>query len=135
MTQAPILLQLPDEIYERLREIADDSQRPVESVLIDSLTLLFGNLPTINPQQLVTFSDEQLWALVHRLIAWRQDARLSELTRLSQQGSLSAADQSELESLIDTYDQYVLLRSKALLLLKKRGYNVEQHLKLAQTNL
>ena len=60
MTQAPILLQLPDELYERLREIADDSQRPLESVLIDSLTLLFGNLPTIAPHQLATFSDEQL---------------------------------------------------------------------------
>ena len=130
MTQAPILLQLPDELYERLREIADDSQRPMESVLIDSLALLFGDLPTITPQQLATFSDEQLWALVHRLIAWPQDARLRELTALGKQGTLSQADQAELESLVDAYDQYVLLRSQALLLLKQRGYDVEQRLKL-----
>ena len=130
MTQSPILLQLPDELYERLREIADDSHRPVESVLIDSLTLLFGNLPTINPQQIDTFSDEQLWALVHRQIAWPQDARLRELTALGKQQTLSSEEQSELESLIDAYDQYVLLRSQALLHLKQRGYDVEQRLKL-----
>jgi hypothetical protein len=130
MTQSPILLQLPDELYERLREIADDSHRPVESVLIDSLTLLFGNLPAINPQQLENFSDEQLWALVHRQIAWPQDARLRELTQLSKQGLLSSDQQSELESLVDAYDQYVLLRSQALLHLKQRGYDVEQRLKL-----
>ena len=57
MTEAPILLHLPAELYERLREIADDSQRPVESVLIDSLTLLFGNLPAITPEQLETYTD------------------------------------------------------------------------------
>ncbi len=130
MTQASILLQLPDELYERLREIADDSHRPVESVLIDSLSLLFGDLPTINPEQLVKFSDEQLWALVHRQIAWPQDARLRELTARGKQGRLSEDEQSELEALIDAYDQYVLLRSQALIQLKQRGYNVEQRLKL-----
>ncbi len=130
MTQAPILLQLPDELYERLREIADDSQRPVESVLIDSLTLLFGNLPNIEPQQLASFSDEKLWALVHRLLAWPQDARLRELTTLSKQGTLSPADQSEMEALLTAYDQYVLMRSQALLHLKQRGYDVEQRLRL-----
>jgi hypothetical protein len=130
MTQAPIVLLLPDELYERLREIADDSQRPVESVLIDSLTLLFGNLPAIDPQQLTTFSDEQLWALFHRQIAWPLDARLRELTTLSQQGILSPNDQTELESLVDAYDDYVLLRSQALVLLKQRGYEVEKRLRL-----
>jgi hypothetical protein len=130
MTQAPILLQLPDELYERLREIADDSHRPVESVLIDSLTLLFGNLPSIDPQQLTNFSDEQLWGLVHRMIAWPQDARLRKLTELGKKGLLSSDEQSELESLIDAYDQYVLLRSQALLHLKQRGYDVEQRLKI-----
>src|SRR6185436_15907001 len=97
------------------REIADDSQRPVESVLIDSLTLLFGNLPAIPPEQLETYTDEQLWALVHRLLAWPQDARLHELTLLSKQRSLSPTEQNELESLVNAYDQYVLLRSAALL--------------------
>jgi len=130
MSQAPILLQLPDKLYERLREIADDSQRPMESVLIDSLTLLFGELPSINPQQLTTYTDEQLWAVVHRLIAWPQDARLNELTAASKQGRLSSAEQTELESLINAYDQYVLLRSQALLILRQRGHNVEQRLKL-----
>ena len=70
-----------------------------------------------NQQELTTLSDEQLWAIV------------------SKQETFSSTNQPDLESFIDAYDQYVLLRSKALLLLKQRGYNVEQYLKLAQTNL
>lgn len=130
MSQSPILLQLPDELYERLRELADDSQRPVESILVDSLNLLFGDLPSITPQQLINLSDAQLWAIVHRPLAWPQDARLRELGALGKQGMLSEAEQAELEVLIDAYDQYVLLRSQALITLKQRGINVEQRLKL-----
>lgn len=83
-------------------------------------------------QHLAKLPDEQLWALVHRKIAWPQDARLRELTALGKQGTLSTEEQAELESLIDAYDQYVLLRSQALLYLKRRGYDVEQRLNLVK---
>lgn len=74
------------------------------------------------------FSDEQLWALVYRPFALAQDVHLRELTALGKAGHRSDAEQAEMERLIDLFDQYVLVRSQALVLLKQRGYDVEQRL-------
>ncbi len=133
MTDQSVLLQMPGELYERIRQIAAESNRPVENVLLDSIILLFGELPPddqLTPQSLGGFSDEQLWALAHRPLAWPLDARLQELTALGKSGALSAEQQAELERLVSALDRYVLLRSQALLLLKQRGHDVEQRLKL-----
>lgn len=134
MSQQPVLLQLPEELYERVREIAAESNRPLESVLVDSLALLFGELPSIpalSPDSLDGFTDGELWAMVtRRLLQWPQDIRLTGLTLLGKQRKLSEDEQNELESLIEQLDQSVLLRSQALLLLKQRGHDVERRLKL-----
>ena len=45
MAQTPIVLQLPESLYERVRQLAADSNRPIEDVLLDSLVLLFDDLP------------------------------------------------------------------------------------------
>jgi hypothetical protein len=133
MTQQPVLLQLPEDLYERVRQIAEESKRPLENVLLDSLTLLFGDWPdeaTFNPQFLETLTDEQLWAIVHRALAWPQDIRLRELTALGKQGNLSAEEQTEMERLVNQVDRYILVRSQALMLLKQRGQDVEHRLRL-----
>lgn len=132
MGQARIELKIPPEIYERARQIASESNRSVESVLLDGLTLLFGALPDtgISPDELRTYSDEQLWAVVYQRLAWPQDTRLRELMALGKQGQITSDEQAEMEGLIDLVDHQMLLRSEALLLLKQRGYDVEKQLKL-----
>ena len=132
MSRPSIQLKIPEEISERAREIASESQRSVESVLIDGLALLFGiSLERdMSPDALKSFSDEQLWAVVHRRLAWPQHARLRELVILGEEQRLSADEQAEMEDLIGTVDHQMLLRSEALLLLKRRGHNIEKHLKL-----
>ena len=132
MSQSPIQLEIPEEISERARQIASESERSVESVLIDGLALLFGISVDreMSPDVLAEFSNEQLWAVVHRRLTWPQDARLRELVVLGEEQRLSTGEQAELEDLIDTVDHQMLLRSEALLLLKKRGHNIEKHLKL-----
>lgn len=134
MAQQPVVLQLPESLYERVRQIAADSNRPLERVLVDSLALLFDDLPDsteLTPQLLDELSDEQLWAIVYRPLAWAQDVRLRELTALGKWGGLSGDDPAEMERLVDQVDRCVLLRSQALLLLKQRGYDVERQLRLS----
>ncbi len=129
----PILLEIPDELYERVRLIADDTSRPMESILLDSLNLLFGELPpteALTLPILETFSDEQLWAIVYRPLTWHHDTRLRELTALSKISPLNPDELHEMEQLVATVDRYVLLRSQVLLLLKERGFDVERRLKL-----
>ncbi len=132
MSQPPLELQIPPEIYERARQIARDSNRSVESVLLDGLSLLFGALPDmgLSPDDLKDYSDEQLWAIVYQRLAWPQDTRLRELVALGKQGQISPDEATEMESLIGLVDHQMLLRSEALLLLKQRGHDVEKQLKL-----
>jgi len=132
MSQSTVELQIPAEIYERARQIASDSNRSLESVLLDGLALLFGDLPdtSLSPDALKDYTDEQLWAVVHQRLAWPQDARLRELIALGKQGQLTMDEQAEMERLVDLVDHQMLLRSEALLLLKRRGHDVETKLKL-----
>lgn len=132
MTPSMIELQIPPEIYERARQIAHESNRSIESVLLDGLTLLFGTLPAagVSPDELKDYADEQLWAVVYQRLAWPQDTRLRELIALGKQGQITDEEKIEMERLIALVDHQMLLRSEALLLLKQRGHNVEEQLKL-----
>ncbi len=128
MDEHTLVLRIPDDLFHRVQQAASESNRPVETMLVESLALLFGDLPDSNGAILAsveTLSDEELWAIVHRPLAWAQEVRLKELTARSKHGGLSEVEIAEMNHLIDQVDQYVLLRSHALLLLKQRGHDVE----------
>ncbi|MDQ3247967.1 MAG: hypothetical protein M3Q45_02050 [Chloroflexota bacterium] len=131
MTQQSVLVNLPVELYRRIRGTAQDTNRTVETVLLESLMLLFADLSSdAEPlfPVLDTLSDDQLWAVIQRRLTWPESARLRELVATSSIKTLSMHEQSELDSLLEQVDRYTLLRSKALLLLKQRGHPVEKHL-------
>lgn len=132
MSQSTVELHIPTDVYERAQQIARESNRSIESVLLDGLNLLFGTLSTIDlsPDVLETYTDEQLWAMVYHRLTWPQDTRLRELVEIGKRGQLSADEHAEMERLLVLVDRYMLLRSKALLLLKQRGHDIEQRLQL-----
>ena len=81
------------------------------------------------PEALKDYSDEQLWAVVHRRLAWPQNSRLRELVALGDEGEISAEVMDELDGLIELVDQQMLLRSEALLRLKQRGCDIRKYLR------
>lgn len=128
-----VSVDLPEELYARIREIAERNERSVEAVLRESLEVLFAaDLATAAHQlaQLETYRDDQLWAVVYRRMAWPQRERLRELTSLGKQVSLNEAQQRELATLVEQADYETLLRSHALRLLKQRGHDVDRYLNL-----
>lgn len=133
MSNKSITLQLPDELFERVVEAAEAADRPIETVLLESLDVLFP-APNIGLEQslnaLSDYSDTQLWAVVYRQVPWTQSLRLRELSAKGKQAPLTNSEQHELEQLIDLVDRYMLLRSEALLLLKQRGHDIETYLRL-----
>jgi hypothetical protein len=128
MNRESYSLRLPQEVVERIRQVAEDRNRPLESVIEDSIILIFGVERDLSPDDLDDLSDEQLWGVVYQRLAWPHDERLRELTALNQLGRLTQDEAREMEKLVAEVDRFVLLRSKALLLLKQRGHNVEEHL-------
>ena len=125
-------LQVPAAIYARAEEIASKRECSAETVILDALSLLFGALPVmeLEPEALYDFGDEQLRAVVHQRLAWPHDTRLRELMRLGQSGHATDEEVAEMEALVDLVDHQTLLRSEALLLLKRRGHDINELLRL-----
>lgn len=128
-----ITLDLPEDLYERVRQVAEQSQRPLERVLVESIRLLFV-LPPPSTDVATTlaampgYSDAQLWAVVYQCLAWPQSQRLHELSAKHKLGKLTEDEQSECEHLLTLNDRAMLLRSEALLLLKNRGHDIAAYL-------
>jgi len=133
MPEKSITLDLPEDVYERVRQVAEQSQRPLERVLVESIRLLFVLPPTSTDvattlTALPGYSDAQLWAVVYQRLAWPQSQRLHELSAKNKLEQLTEDEQSECEYLLTLNDRAMLLRSKALLLLKNRGHDIAAYL-------
>jgi hypothetical protein len=135
MGKRSITLDLPDELYERIQEEAKASHRPVETVALETLGAAFRQPSDQNGADLdrllaemQEYSDSRLWAIVRRRLTWIQSLRLRELSAKGKQEALGADEELELNELLDLVDRQMLLRSEALLLLKRRGQDVESYL-------
>jgi len=129
-----ITLDLPDDLYEQVQQMAALSQRPIERVVLESLRLLFVPPPSsadlaATLAALSGYSDAQLWAVVYQRLAWPQSQRLHELSAKQKLERLTEDEQYELADLLGANDRAMLLRSEALRLLKNRGYDIEAYLK------
>jgi len=129
----PIRLDLPADLYARIAAAAARTERPVEAILVDTLALLL-DAPMVDWRHLAstldTLSDAELWALIHRRLAWTASVRLHDLTLQGKQMPLSEDEQSELEDLIDEADRLSVLRSHALRILQDRGHDIRNYLPL-----
>ena len=124
-----ITLQLPEELYQRMREAAKASDRSVEDLLLESASMIFPNAADLSTlDSLATYSNEQLWNVVLRRLGESQRSRLHNLSDEQKQRALNETEERELDYLLDLVDRLMLLRSKALLLLKQRGQDVDSYL-------
>ena len=108
-----ITLDLPEDLYERVRQVAEQSQRPLERVLVESIRLLFVLPPTATDvattlAAMPGYSDAQLWAVVYQRLAWPQSQRLHELSGKNKLEKLTEDEQSEFEHLLTLTDRAML---------------------------
>ena len=126
-------LRVPAAIFERAEAIAKETNCTAESVLLEGLGMLFSPVPekVENREALSGFSDERLWMMVQQRLRPKQDARLRELADRSNRGVLSDREATELEAWVARVDNQMLLRSRALLLLKRRGHDIDHYFESA----
>jgi hypothetical protein len=72
------------------------------------------------------FTDDTLWRILDYRIPYPQRRRRRQLI---DNMSRSQGEEAELDQLMAIYDRFVLVRSQALLSLKKRGYDMDHYLK------
>ena len=125
-----VTLNLPDNIYQRLKRIAQTMQRPLEEFLLDAVTTALPLLDDLPPEMmddmvaLALLNDEALWRVARSTLSSADQERLDSLLDKQGREALIATEQQELDQLLSEYERVVLTRSQAAVLLKQRKYDI-----------
>jgi uncharacterized protein YnzC (UPF0291/DUF896 family) len=130
MTVQAITLNLPETVYEQIRQAAEKAQRPVNEVLVEAVTAVAPVIGTVSGEmhtalaQMAYLNDAALWQAARATMATEQRERLEALHDKQQREGLTAEEQAEEQALLALYRETLLVRAQAAVLLKQRGYDV-----------
>jgi hypothetical protein len=111
-----ITITLTDDVYQKADRFARLANRDIASVLADTIQSSIPNISeaatTLEPISLL--SDADVLALTELQMEPHQDLQLSELLDRQQAGLLTDIDRSELQLLMQTYQEGLLRKATAL---------------------
>ena len=126
-----IILTLPDEVSDRVRQIAAQTSQPVEQVIIEHMKTL--SIPALLPSDmqaeldaLKSLSDDALWAIAQEQMPKAVQTRAHELMDQNNHGVLDEGELEELDMLVERADRMMLRKAEAAVLLQERGYPFDQ---------
>ncbi|HED04729.1 MAG TPA: hypothetical protein ENI60_08255 [Candidatus Fraserbacteria bacterium] len=126
-----VTLQLPEELYEHLKQAAAALQQPVETVLVQVVQA--GLPPAVEdlpPEQrddfeiMARLSDCELWKIAHSSLSKAKQRQLSSLLNKNQLGNLTESEHRKLESLRQEVSLITLRKAHAYALLKWRNQRI-----------
>lgn len=125
-------LNIPDDLYQRLKQRAEEAHRTVEAQLVKTisagLVIEEEELPIDIANALAaleTADDEALWRAARSRVPLEIAREVQKLKRKQQRGSLTEAERHKLDELLHQYDLVMLIRAKAAALLKQHGHDVD----------
>ena len=116
-----------------MREIAEQTQRPVEEVVLNYLRQMAASLPSLpaNAQAeldaLAHLSDDALWTIAQEQIPQEIQQRAETLMRKNTRGTLSSEEHAELNGLVERSERLMLRKAEAAALLRERGHTFRQN--------
>jgi hypothetical protein len=118
-----VVLELSDEVLDRAEKLAKLSRRNVSDVLADAVAVVLPPLDGVLPDDrpVSELCNEEVLELSNLRLAPLQDRRLSALLDAQQSGTLTAADRTELLSLMQVYEATLLRQAEALPEAVRRG--------------
>lgn len=118
-----VMVTLHDEVYRRVEHLAQLTRREVADLLADTITLALQPLAVSaeSVPAVTSLSDEEVLGLTELQMAPEQDRRLSALLQKQQERALSAAEQAELVTLMQVYQEGLLRKAQALHEAVRRG--------------
>lgn len=123
-----VTVQLPDNLYQRMRRrarirnrsVADEVAAVIEQAIAEEIT----PPPDDMLEQLAHLSEQDLWAAARLHVPEELSARMQALVWKEQAEGLIPAEQEEAGQ-IQRYGQHVMLvRAEAAALLRERGFDV-----------
>lgn len=130
MTDQTITITVPQETYEPFRRRAERTQRSVEEVVLEAMqaALTHGGSTAEERQTvlaaLALLDTTALWQLIRRGAETEDILLLAALNEKRQREGLTPDEEGVVRELIRHHDRAVLLRAKALALLRQRGEDV-----------
>jgi hypothetical protein len=128
MSVHPIVVKLPDVVFQRVNRIAEGLRQPVQQTL---LKIVEAGLPSLakvpleyqsEMQALEAASDEELEEIARGEMPVAQQRQLERLLRKNQAEGLSEKEQQSLEQLHTAANRLMLQKSYAYVLLQWRGH-------------
>ena len=101
---AQITLNLPDEVYHQAELLAQQGNRTVSEILVETLENIL--LPTAKPVS--ALSDSEVITQTQLRLQPLQEQRLSELLDRQQSGTIAYVEPDELQALIRIYETRLL---------------------------
>ena len=132
MADQTLTINFPDDLCSRLKKRAEEANHTIEDEVVNVLeastpddeSLPVGLVKLLDFMALM--DDETLWRIAESNSMTREAHKELQRLRAREQGKgLTPAEQQQQYDLLEQYDEGVLIRSKALALLKKRGRNID----------
>jgi hypothetical protein len=124
------VLTVPEEVYTRARQIAEETSQLVDEVMIQYLRTLSTPLPTLPPDEeaeldaLKNLSDDALWTIAREQMTDDLQIRMQDLMDKNSLGTITSKEYIELEGLVERGQRLMVRKSEASALLTQRGYKI-----------
>jgi hypothetical protein len=118
-----VVIDLPDEVYRRAESLARLSRREVAEVLADAITLSLSSPDGsgADARRMAELSDQEVIDLTELRLPPTQDRRLSKLLDRQQAQRVTETERTELQALMQRYQEGLLRKAEALNEAVRRG--------------
>ncbi len=141
MAEEALTLNVPETLYQRLKERAEEMHRSVEEEALEALATSVpqkDELPRDWEELLdsmSTLDDEALWRAAQNEMGRQANAGVRRLQAKRRTRGLTVAEQERLAELLRQEDKGMLIRAQAVFLLKQRGRDIEPLLHIHEQNV
>jgi len=132
MNSQQVTITLPESIYQRVKRQSRLMQRSVADELVAAVTSSLPEQGTLPPDieqelsELDLFTDEELWRAARMTAPVDKSERIQMLVEKQQLEGLIDLEKQEAALLSHFFNRVMLVRAKAAVLLKERGYDIDQ---------
>lgn len=125
-------LTIPEEVYNRARQIAEATSQPVDEVMLDYLRTMSAPLPVLPPDEtaeleaLKQLSDDALWTIAREQMPRDVQNRMQTLMDKNSQGTITDAEYAELEAYVERGNRLMVRKAEAAGILMERGHAFTQ---------
>lgn len=125
-----VTINLPETVYEQIRQAAERAHRPVDDVLAEAVVAVAPVIDAPSGElrsalaHLAYLNDAALWQAARTTMPAAQRERLAALHDKQQREPLTGEERAEEQALLALYRETLLVRAQAAVLLKQRGYDI-----------